>query len=286
MQILNTAALLYCTVVWGSSFFIVKDILSAVHPVTLTAYRFIIASVIFLPLLLWSKKNLRHSVKEGFFLAFWLTFLYVTQNWGLYYTTASNSGFITGLFVIFVPIIQFFIFSRPVSKLNWLASALAVAGLWILTGGTQGFNKGDALTILSSIAYAVQLLLVDVYLKRGADAMLMAFHQFWITALMCLGLSLAFSCPMEITSARAGYMLIFLAVFPTFSAFTIQVWAQKKASPIKNSLIFSLEPVFAAAFAWTLGGEQFKLSSLIGGTIIVLAIIFEDVVNYLRVKQI
>lgn len=268
--LLADLGLFYCAAVWGSTFYMVKDALAGVDPVAMVAYRFLLSALCLLPWVLARKKRLV-LLKEAAILACLLTVLYVTQTVGLRYTSAANSGFITGLFVIFVPLFLLVFFRKSPTPAQWGASFLAVAGLWLLTGGAGEFNRGDGLTVFAAMAYAAHLLATDKYIRADADAILLAFHQFWMTGAMALALSLALREPLAVTSSKSAAVIVFLALVPTLSAFYIQMLAQRVTTPVKVSLIFSLEPVFAAAFAWTAGGEAFVLARAAGGGLIVVA---------------
>ncbi|MCB2230830.1 DMT family transporter [bacterium] len=264
--------LLYAAAIWGATFFIVKDALSGIDPVTMVAYRFLIAGGLLLIYVLVSKRPLFDNIKYSIPLAVMLWFLYVPQTLGLKYTTASNSGFITGLFVAFVPLFLLTIFRRKPTVMEIIASVVSLLGLWILTGGMQYINLGDMLTLVTAVAYALHLLYADRYMKRGFDPYVFSCQQFLINGLLALVTSLAVGLPLEITTNHAFWTVIFLAVFPTLTAFVIQMVAQKITSPLRVSLIFALEPVFAAAFAWTIGGEQFVLRRAAGGLLIAAAL--------------
>lgn len=267
--------LLYCAAVWGATFYMVKDALSGVDPVAMVAWRFLFSAACLAPWALRRAKPSRH-LKEAAILAALLLVLYVTQTVGLGFTTASNSGFITGLFVIFVPVFLLLFFGKPPTALQWGASALALAGLWLLTGGISEFNRGDAMTILSAMTYAGHLLATDKYVRADADPLLLAFHQFWMTGVAALVLAAAWGAPLAVASGKAAWVIVFLALVPTLSAFYIQMEAQKFTAPVKVSLLFSLEPVFAAAFAWTLGGEPFVAARAAGGGVIVAAMVLGE----------
>ena len=264
--------LFYCAAVWGATFYMVKGALGAVDAVALVSFRFLVSAFLLLPWVL-AKKNRLRLLKESAILAFILGTLYLTQTIGLQYTSAANSGFITGLFVIFVPVFLLLFFRKPPTPLQWFAAGLALAGLWLLTGGIAEFNRGDGWTIFAAITYAAHLLATDKYVRAEADTVLLAFHQFWMVGLFSLVLCLAGGRPLSVGSWKAWETILFLALFPTLSAFYIQMVAQKNTAPVKVSLIFSLEPVFAALFAWTLGGEPFLLARAGGGALIVAAMV-------------
>ena len=262
--------LVYCAAVWGATFFMVKDALAGVDPVAMVAHRFLLAALLLAPWALSRPTRFKH-LKESAILALLLFLLYVSQTIGLAYTTASNSGFITGLFVIFVPLFLLFFLGRPPTGIQWGSSALALAGLWLLTGGIKRANFGDAITLIAAATYAAHLLGTDTFVRADADTLILAFHQFWMTGLLAVLAVLFTGRSFAVGSMRAGSTIVFLAVVPTLSAFFIQMRAQKTVPPVKVSLIFSLEPVFAAAFAWTLGGEAFSPARAAGGALIVAA---------------
>ncbi len=274
-QRLADLGLVYCAAVWGATFFMVKGALGAVDPVTLVAYRFLFSALCLLPLVALKKRPFA-LLKESAILASILAALYLTQTVGLKFTSAANSGFITGLFVIFVPLFLLAFFKRPPTPAQWAASLLALGGLWLLTGGVGEFNRGDALTIVAAVTYAAHLLATDKFVRADADPILLAFHQFWMTGAISLAFALGAGRPLGVATFAAGRTIIFLALVPTLSAFYIQMVAQKFTSPVKVALIFSLEPVFAAVFAWTLGGEAFLPPRAAGGALIFAAMLLGE----------
>ncbi len=272
----NTLAdlgLFYAVAIWGSTFFIVKSALDGIDPVILVAYRFLIAGSILLIFLKFSGRPIFDGWKQALVPGFLLWMLYIPQTIGLQYTTASNSGFITGLFVAFVPIFLRIIFKRKPTIMEVIASAISLIGLWILTGGMRDINIGDIMTLITAVTYALHLLYVDKFMKRGLDPYLFSCHQFLLVGLLSVITALLFSLPFKITSIDSFWMMMFLALFPTLSAFVIQMAAQKIRSPLRVSLIFALEPVFAAMFAWTLGGEKIIAHRALGGLLIFLALV-------------
>ena len=274
-KILSNIGLFYCAAVWGSTFIITKAALDAVHPVSMVAIRFLIASVALLPWVMKRKNRLRH-LKDAFILSIFLSFLYLAQTIGLLYTTASNSGFITGLFIIFIPVFMFMFRRKKPSLLQIISAFTAIFGMWLLTGGAQGFNIGDGLTLLGAAAYSGHLIITDKYVKANADPVLLAFHQFWMVSLISFFISGIMGYPMAVSNVNVWWIIIFLAIFPTLTAFYIQMLAQKNLEPFKVGLIFTTEPVFAAMFAWTLGGESFILIKAIGGVCIVSGMIIGE----------
>ncbi|NIP42567.1 MAG: DMT family transporter [candidate division Zixibacteria bacterium] len=283
-KIISDIGLLYAAAIWGSTFFIVKGSLEFIDPVILVGYRFIIATLLVALLCIITKRPLFKNMRKGIVLGIFIWLLYIPQTIGLGITTASNSGFITGLFVAFVPIFSFLIFRRVPSLIGITATLISLSGLWILTGGLTDINKGDILTLLAAMTYAIHILYVDKFLKDGDDPVTLCFQQFLFVGIASLTVGGIAGLPFGWGNAGTGWIVLFLAVFPTFSAFFIQVVAQKYTSPIRVSLIFAFEPVFAAIFAWTLGGEKIILHRALGGLLIFLAMIISglprDILNF------
>ena len=274
-KIFTDIGLFYCAAIWGSTFIVVKGALDSVNPVVMVGIRFLVSALLLLPWVL-KRKNKAALMKEGFVLACVLAALYLSQTTGLLYTTASNSGFITGLFIIFIPAFMFVFRGRTPSPLQWGSALLAIAGMWLLTGGISGLNRGDALALVAAASYAAHLIITDKYVKDDADPVLLAFHQFWMVGVISFIIAGASGCPMGVAGLKGWGVIIFLAVFPTLIAFYIQLLAQKESEPFKVGLIFAFEPVFAAIFAWTWGGEKFVPVKAAGGLLIVLAMIIGE----------
>ncbi|MBD3170824.1 MAG: EamA family transporter [candidate division Zixibacteria bacterium] len=276
---LPQTGLFYCAAIWGSTFFIVKGSLVGIHPVILVGYRFTLAALILGIILAFKRKNLFANAREGLILGFFLGVLYLTQTMGLGMTTASNSGFITGMFVAFVPFFGFTVFRIVPSKISLVASVVAMGGLWMLTGGIGGVNYGDMLTLAAAMSYAIHLLYVDRFVKKKIDPYVLNFQQFLFIGLFALLMGAVFKLPFEVTGDKVIASVVFLALLPTLSAFVIQLSAQRYVHPVRVSLIFAFEPVFAAAFAWTLGNEPFVAARAAGGGLIVLALILSSFDN-------
>ena len=271
--------LVYCAAIWGSTFIVTKGALASVNPVVMVAIRFAVSALILLPWVLKRPRFTAH-LKEGVILSGFLALLYLTQTVGLVYTSAANSGFITGLFIIFIPVFMFVLRRQRPGRLEIVSAALAICGLWLLTGGVKGGNIGDALTLIAAAAYSAHLIFTDKYVKRNADTVMLAFHQFWCVALVSFMIALFKGYPLAVASASGWGVILFLAVFPTLTAFYIQMLAQKASEPFKVGLIFTLEPVFAAIFAWTWGGEEFIMIKALGGLLIVSGMLIGELAKF------
>ena len=158
-----------------------------------------------------------------------------------------------------------------------LAVFTSTTGLWFLTRGLSEINGGDLLTIITAMAFAAYILMADRYAKNNLDPYVLSFQQFLIVGGFSVIVALIFRFPFTVASPGTIGVILFLTLFPTLSAFVIQLVAHKHTAPVKVSLILAVEPIFAAVFACTLGGETFILSRAMGGVLVVLAIIVAEV---------
>ncbi len=265
--------LLYASAIWGTTFFIVKNTLQYIDPVVLCSYRFLLAALILMFFLIYNHQPLFSNLKEGVILGIFLWLIYISQTIGLVFTTASNAAFITGLFIVFIPIFLFIFFKKKPNLKSLLAIAIALCGLNFLTGGLTHANKGDIITLITAFAYALHVLFADKYVKNNVNPYTLCFQQFLFVSILSFLTAFFFRLPFSIAKTSVVWIILFLTIFPTLSAFVIQLVAQKNTAPIKVSLIFALEPVFGAIFAWTLGGETFIITKAVGGLLIFLSLI-------------
>jgi drug/metabolite transporter (DMT)-like permease len=274
--LLAQLGLVYCAAIWGSTFIVVKAATAIMSPLTLVAWRFLLTAALLAVWLALARRPFWSGLRQGLALGAMLAVLYVAQTVGLVYTTASNSGFITGLFIVFVPLVGLLLYrERPLPR-HLAAVAIALGGLWLLTGGVHGANRGDWLTLLCAITYAGHVVYAGRCMARGADPLTLNFQQVLVTGLAALFLAVPARAPLAITDPRAWAIIVFLAVFPTLSAFHLQLVGQRYVDSTRTSLIFTLEPVFAAVFAWTLGGEQPLPIKAVGGALIVVAMLVSE----------
>ncbi|MDQ3022803.1 MAG: DMT family transporter [bacterium] len=281
-------ALLYCAAIWGSTFYIVRDVVAELHPLTLIGWRFTIAGLLLLPFVLGAsvaRRTLQHLPRGGRptpdtfagpILGLIIFVLYAAQTWGLVYTTAANSAFITGLFIIFMPPFAFVLHRELPGGMRLLAVAIAVGGLYLLTGGIGGLNRGDLLTLIAAALYALHVLLTGRAMARGSDPLLIACQQMLVCGALGFGGAMLLGAPLSMGSRHVALMVWFLALLPTLSAYLLQLYAQRRVDALRTALIFTLEPVFGAAFAWTLGGEKLVALSAIGGLLIVIAMFVSE----------
>jgi len=285
-------ALLFNTIIWGGTFAIIKNAFNDVSPLLFLGLRFVIATLLFFPfvyrqLVKTDKKTFRAGVILGVF--YFLGF--ATQTIGLDITTATKSGFITGTFVIFIPILQLIIERRKPKWFNILSVSLVLIGLVMLASKGENaidfiqqlgsdFNFGDLLTLLCAVLFAFQVVYVDLFTKKY-NYLPMVFVQLLITGLGGLVFSFIFSIS-ELEAVRFNLnssvitSLIYTAIFASIIATIIQLKFQKIVSPTKAGIIFSIEPIFAAVFAFFLLSEKISNFGLIGCAVIFIGLILSE----------
>jgi drug/metabolite transporter (DMT)-like permease len=266
--------------VWGTTFVVVKRALVEISTMYFLAVRFGLASLcmflIFLPAFrrtdtraLW--RGLRGGAIAGVFL--WLG--YILQTFGLKYTSAGNSGFLTGLYIVLVPLISAAVYRRWPQTAELLGIAVAAGGMVLLTlptlGGGIHINRGDILTIGCAVAFAFHLLVLGYFSQRERFEAV-ALGQIVCAAVLSTS-SLAFEPPKAVWSNEVIFGIVLTAVFATAVAFALQTWGQQYTTATRTALIFALEPVFALATAVLAGGERLTLAKVAGGTLILTGIL-------------
>ncbi len=272
-------SLVFIVMIWGTTFPLMKIALGNVNPFYFISLRFITAFIVLSLLLNKRLKNINfRTFKIGSFLGLWLFFGYAFQIYGLQFTTASRSGFITGLSVIVVPILSIFILKEIPSLSSWFGVLLALTGMYFLTGFTEaGFNYGDLLTFFCAVSIAMQIVFLSKYIK-DEDPLVITWLQ--ITTVMVLGTIISFfetsAGPLSLNSI---WVIIYTGIFATALAIFVQSRAQQFTTSTHTGLIFSLEPVFGAIFSFLILNERMQTMGLIGGALIFLGIILSEMGN-------
>lgn len=264
-------ALLLSTVIWGATFPATKIALDQVPPFTFLFLRFLLGATLVLGTLLLLRIRLRLTGELLWMSGVATIFLflgYATQTVGLRYTTASNSAFLTALYVIFVPL-----FLLRFEWHTWVAVGLAVTGLWFLVKPSVAMNMGDLWTLACAAAFALHIICLERYTRRSAPALLLLWQMLMVLAPIVPAMLL--ENPAVSSLRPAAPLLVALAVTGGLAtaAFGIQVWAQKFVPAQRVALIFSLEPAYAAWLAWYYLGEQLGPSGWIGSGFILTAVL-------------
>lgn len=269
--------LLAVCAVWGLSFPLVKIALKDISPFLFLAIRFWLGAIFLLPVLLLHRipinrdRFLRGSV-IGIFMFLGMLF----QTLGLQYTSASNSGFITGMAVVIVPILVVIIERQWPKPIVLIGALLALSGLYLLTQPqTRGFNKGDLLTLICAVSFSFEIVYIELLVKKN-EALLMAFIMICVTAALATGLSLFVEQPVFHPTPSMLTALIFVSLFCTALCFSMQTYWQPKTSATVASVIYTAEPVFAALFAALLIHERLTTVGYLGGGLIIAGMLIAE----------
>lgn len=270
--------LLFVAFMWGCTFLIVQHAVRVLPPLAFNGIRFIGAALLLALIiaafyrhewkqLSWSMAG--HAALLGLFLFLGYSF----QTVGLLYTSTSNAGFITGLSVVIVPFLSFWLLKHRISRFTWISAFLAAVGLYLLAfAGTRGLalNRGDALVFLCAIAFGLHVAYTGVFAPRY-PALPLASLQMLVVGVLSAAGSLLFERSAS-WSATAGQLMqpevwlaLLVSIGPTSAfAFWIQTVSQKFTSPSRVAVIFAMEPVFAAATGVLFGGERLGLAAGLG----------------------
>lgn len=268
--------LLSCTLIWGSTFVVTKQGLGDASPFAFLAVRFVLASLLLLSVRWPSIRRLdRRAALRGGLLGVFLFAGFATQTVGLQYTTASKSGFITGLLVVLTPLLQIVVTRKRLAAGNVIGVVLVTGGLYLLTSPSgAGFNLGDALTVACALAFALYIVYVDVF-GRASNPSQLTFMQVAVTALLSC-VAMAFEEVRIVPTATLFGSVGYLAVFATVIALGLQTHYQRDTTPTRAAVLFSLEPVFAALLGYLALDERLGALGVLGGAIIVLGVLFSQ----------
>ena len=275
-------ALIAVTAVWGVTFVQVKDALDLYPLYAFLALRFAIASAALAPL---AVRRLRaSSVGISALLGLLVAAGYALQTEGLARTTVSSTGFITGLYVVFTPLLALVLFRHRVGAAVWLGVAVSVVGLALLSGIHAGSATGDALVLAASAVYSLQIVLLERVAAR--------IDPFALTFVEMLAACAAFSV---IAGARSEFetphgwtvwgALLVTGLFASALGFLVQSWAQRRTSATRTALAFAMEPVWTAVFGFTLAGDRLGWLGWGGCALILAGIVLAEPTSALVLRR-
>ncbi|MDO5501705.1 MAG: DMT family transporter [Actinomycetia bacterium] len=267
---LATLLLVIVTAVWGSTFFLIKDLVVTMPATDFLGVRFSIAAFV-MTVVFWRQLRAlsRRDVQIGVALGALYGVAQILQTVGLAHTDASVSGFITGTYVVLTPLLGAAIFSDRIPARVWVAAGLAMAGIAVLSLRGVAVGFGETLTLIAAGVYALHIIGLGRY-SRAEAAVGLATVQAIVIALICLGASLPGG--VTLPESTGGWVsIIYMALVAGAFALWAQTWAQAHLTAARAAIVMSLEPVFAALFAVLFGGELLTARMLIGGALVVAA---------------
>ena len=273
--LLATGALLAVTACWGSTFFLIHDLLERVPTLDFLAIRFAIAS---LTLILLAPRAIGRLTRESRRQAVVLGCLYggaqILQTSGLADTPASVSGFITGMYVVATPVFAALLLRTRIGGLTWAAVAVAMVGLGVLTLGGLSVGYGEALIFVAAMIYALHIVGLGAW-SEPHQALGMSIVQLIVITVICT-LCTAPNGMVLPTRLDDWLSILYMAVFAGAAAMIGQTWAQAHLPPTRAAIIMSMEPVFAALFAVMLGGESMTVRMVVGGLLVLAAMVMAE----------
>lgn len=273
--------LVFVSFLWGVTFVVVKSALADASALVFLALRFSLATLLLAGLFRFrpgSLNGFRAEWRGGAICGCFLFLGYALQTVGLLTTSASKSAFLTGLFIVLVPILASVLRRRAPGWIEWTGAALAIGGTALLTNAVStGFrlSPGDLLTIGCAFAFSAHIVAVAHFSTARNHEALTLWQILSVAVLSAAGCGWI-EPPRLVWTPRLGIALVVTAVFATAVCFALYTWAQARTSATHAALIFALEPVFAALTAWIWSGEQWTARSLTGAALILAAIIFVE----------
>ncbi len=257
--------LLITAIIWGSAFVAQRAGMDHMEPFIFNAVRFALGALTLLPVIWYREKKglvdhfLQNNSTKDLFKAGLITGLLLflgssLQQTGIVYTTAGKAGFITGLYVVIVPVLGLIWRQRPGSGV-WMGAVLAVLGLYYLTiSNGLRIELGDFLVLLCAFAYALHVLAIG-WLVTRVDCVKLAAAQFVVTSVLSFAVAVVFEHISFSALVEGAVPLLYGGVMSAGVAFTLQIVAQRQAPPAHAAIILSLESVFAVMAGWAILGE-------------------------------
>lgn len=259
--------------VWGSSYGFMKLGAETMPPISIAALRCLFAFFLLLPFFMKRIRNtdreiLKYSAITGFLIAG----VFIGVIYGVIGTSASTAGFLISTSVIMVPILHGLYIRKMPSLPIMAGTGIVTAGLFILNGVTSiTLDKGFVLCLLAAFLYALNILFTNTFVSK-VDSLLLGIWQMGFAGLIAGAASLLLETPRLPSTLPEWSAILGLAVFSSAYGFTVQAVAQEYTTPERAGFIFSLEPVFAAIFAYLFLGENMGIGELTGATLILLGV--------------
>jgi drug/metabolite transporter (DMT)-like permease len=276
-------ALIGIAAVWGLTFVMVQDAIELLPTMAFLAYRFIPAALI-VAVVFW--RPLRRLPPEGWraglLMGAFLAGGYIFQTLGLEETTASNTGFITGLFVVLTPVLGAVFLRHRISATAWVAAGVAMVGLWLLSGaGGELDLRGDGLVLLCAFSLAAHILATADAVRRFHVGALLAV-QLGVVGFVSLAIA-AVAGQLEAPEGSTVWSaLLVTSLVASALGFFVQSFAQQHAPPARTALILASEPAFAGLFGWLLNDERLTATGWLGAGLIMAAIVAVEIAPRLR----
>lgn len=283
--------LLFAGLIWGLGFVAQSTAMENIGPLTFIGLRFIVATAAVLPFALRETARAAKPLTSSDYKAFAIlgSMLFsgmVLQQTGLLTTSVTNAGFLTGLYVVLVPLLGVLLFSQWPHPVVWVSAVFSLTGIFLLSGGSlDGFSQGDWLMIAGAFFWALQGLFIARYALRIGRPITMACIQFAVVAVAGLAAALTFEQIEWHTIQAAAPEILFTGMFSSGVAFTLQAIGTRYTSAPQAAIFLSSEALFAALFGAILLGERLSVIGLAGCALIFLSMMMVEIVPRLRFNK-
>lgn len=286
--------LLICTTFWGFAFVAQKTAMDTMGPLSFAGVRYLLATAVVLPFAIWefrrrTRGGLRLTRRQWTLIGLLGLSLFVAnglQQTGLLYTTVTNSGFLTSLYVLFTPLVAFLAIRAKPHPVVYVGAPLALLGIFYLNGGTlDRLNAGDAIMVLSALFWGVQVFLLGTMARETGMPVFVSVTSFAVTGVLSAAYGLAFEAPTIAGIAEGWVEIAYAAILSTAVAYSLQAIGQQHVPPANAAIILSSESLFAALGGALLLGERLPAIGYLGAAMIFLAIVTVEAVPALRQRR-
>ncbi len=272
--------LILIAMTWGVGFPLTKDALAELPVFSFLCLRFGLAALCFLPwiLVLYRKKFFYRDLLFGFGVGVPLALGYILQTMGLERTSVTHTAFLTGLYAVFTPLLEWGLVRKPPSARIALACLVALAGLWLISG-IQDFQLhfGDVLVVLCALSFSFQMLWLS-HPPKDSSSTTIAFSQLAAVSLLTAPTAFLMEGPSRLEINGNTWMsVLFMAVIGSALAFYVQTRAQKLVSPAQVALLILTEPLWGALAGAILSNERLAWTSYVGGLLILSAVLISEI---------
>ena len=277
--------LLLTAFIWGTAFVAQAVGMDHIEPFTFNCIRNFVGAAALIPVILVMNKfsheaktsDRKTLIKGGIYCGIALAIASTLQQIGIQYTTAGKAGFITALYIIFVPVFSLFTKKKPKPTI-WISVLLAIVGMYMLcVKESLTINKGDIYIFLCAIVFAFHIMIIDKFSPK-VDGVKMSCIQFLVCGTICLVLTLIFDNPSVEGIKLAVLPILYTGVMSSGVAYTLQIVGQKYTNPTLATLVMSLESVFAALAGWILLNQGMSITEIIGSFLVFAGILIAQFV--------
>lgn len=287
LNLIGQLLLLAATIVWGTSFFILKETIEQVPTFYVIAIRFIVAGLGLWLIFLKRLKNIdKNSIKKGAFLGLCLAGAYIAQTIGLKHTTPGRNAFLTSSYCVMCPFLMWMLFKKKPKLYNLISAITCVVGIGLIAlsgSSSNGENTflGDGLTLVGAVFFGLQIVFIDKFQKGGYDSIKLLVPEILTAGGVFLAISLCLELPFDGIGAYAlntkqMINILYLTLACTLFAQSAQIIGQKYTTANQSAIILSLESVFGTFFSVIFANERLTVGLVIGFAVVFVAILITE----------